>query len=228
MRLSHDGYAVNAYQNVSDQVGESARATVGNHGLVERLLENRLPHGAFAPAPMRQAFDVAYQYAPTERRGGPVPSIEYQPGADVLVDAKGRIEAVRLLARRAPYAVMTQDPAGPELALHARIFASGMGVEVTTRLMNVVGVHSYDNHFPLMTYLSEALACPVIEGSNVGICRQLQDLLRAPGYNSSALLGWRERKDHPATTLLAHLTGGNTETPPECAAKGSRVGESMP
>jgi nitroalkane oxidase len=32
--------------------------------------------------------------------------------------------------------------------------------------------------------LSEALAYPVIEGSNIGIRRrQLQDLFRTPGYN---------------------------------------------
>ena len=101
---------------------------------------------------MRQAFDVAYHYALTNKRGGAVPIIAHQSVADVLADAKGRIEAVRLLAWRALDAVIAQDPAGPELALHAKIFGSETGVEVITRLMNVVGVQAYDSSFPLMAY----------------------------------------------------------------------------
>jgi nitroalkane oxidase len=140
--------------------------------------------GVFAVAAMRQAFDVAYRFAVTQTRGGAVPIIEHQSVADVLADAKSRIEAVRLLAWRALDAVIAQDPAGPELALHAKIFGSDMGVEVITRLMNAVGVTAYDTSFPLMTYLNQALAYPVIEGSNTGFRRrQLQDLFRTPGYN---------------------------------------------
>ena len=127
---------------------------------------------------------MAYRFALTEKRGGAVPIIEHQSVADVLADAKSRIEAVRLLAWRALDAVIAQDPAGPELALHSKIFGSDTAVEVITRLMNVVGVTAYDTSFPLMGYLDQALAYPVIEGSNTGIRRrQLQDLFRTPGYN---------------------------------------------
>ena len=146
--------------------------------------------GIFAVAAMRQAFDVAYHYALTEKRGGTVPIIEHQSVVDALADAKSRIEAVRLLAWRALDAVIAQDAAGPELALHTKIFGSEMGVEVINRLMNVVGVQAYDNNFPLMAYLSEALAYPIIEGSNIGIRRrQLQDLFRTPGYNPLSASG---------------------------------------
>jgi nitroalkane oxidase len=146
--------------------------------------------GIFAVAAMRQAFDVAYRYALTEKRGGAVPIIAHQSVADVLADAKSRIEAVRLLSWRALDAVIGQDPAGPELALHAKTFGSEMGVEVISRLINVVGVQAYDSNFPLMGYLSEALAYPVIEGSNIGIRRrQLQDLFRRPGYNPLSASG---------------------------------------
>jgi len=146
--------------------------------------------GIFAVAAMRQAFEVAYHYALSQKRGGAVPIIDHQSVADVLADAKSRIEAVRLLAWRALDAVVAQDPAGPELALHAKIFGSEMGVEVITRLMHVIGVQAYDNSFPLTVYLAEALAYPVIEGSNTGIRRrQLQDLFRTPGYNPLSASG---------------------------------------
>jgi alkylation response protein AidB-like acyl-CoA dehydrogenase len=146
--------------------------------------------GIFAVAAMRQAFEVAYRYAMTEKRGGAVPILDHQSVADVLADAKSRIEAVRLLAWRALDAVIAQDDAGPELALHSKIFGSEMGVDVINRLMNVVGVQAYDSSFPLMAYLSEALAYPIIEGSNIGIRRrQLQDLFRTPGYNPLSASG---------------------------------------
>lgn len=146
--------------------------------------------GIFAVAAMRQAFDVAYRYALTEKRGGAVPIIEHQSVADVLADAKSRIEAVRLLSWRALDAVIAQDPAGPELALHAKIFGSETGVEVINRLMGVVGVRAYDGNFPLAARLADALAYPIIEGSNIGIRRrQLQELFRTPGYDPLSASG---------------------------------------
>src|SRR4029079_9542728 len=91
-------------------------------------------------AAMRQAVDVAYHYALTEKRGGAVPIIEQQAAADVLAGAQHPSQAVRLLAWRALDAVIAQDPAGPELALHAKIFGSEMGGEVINRLLHCARV----------------------------------------------------------------------------------------
>lgn len=146
--------------------------------------------GTFAVAAMRQAFDVAYRFAVTERRGGLDPIIDHQAVADVLSDAKSRIEAVRLLSWRALDAALSQHPSALEWALHAKVFGSETGVQVITDLMNVVGVSAYDKDFPLLRYLNEALAYPVIEGSNVGVRRrQMQSLMRADGFDPLAASG---------------------------------------
>ena len=146
--------------------------------------------GIFAVAAMRQAFEVAYRFAITEKRGGAVPIIEHQAVSDALADAKSRIEAVRLLSWRALDAVISQDPAGLEMALHAKVFGSDMGVEVINRLIQVVGVQAYDTNFPLVRYLNDALSYPIIEGSNIGIRRrQLHDLFRTDGYNPLSASG---------------------------------------
>lgn len=140
--------------------------------------------GTFAVAAMRQAFDVAYRFALTEKRGGAVPVIDHQAVSDVLADAKSKIEAVRLLSWRALDAALSQHPSALEWALHAKVFGSETGVEVITSLMQVVGVSAYDQDFPLLRHLNEALAYPVIEGSNIGVRRrQMQDLLRSPDYD---------------------------------------------
>jgi alkylation response protein AidB-like acyl-CoA dehydrogenase len=168
---------------------------LGEEGQGPALTRNAfLPSGAsigiFAVAAMREAFDIAYRFALTEKRGGPVPIIEHQAVADTLSDAKGRIEAVRLLTWRALDAVMSQHPAALEMALHAKVLGSETGVEVINKLVQVVGVTAYDQHFPLVEYLNEALAYPVIEGSNIGVRRrQLQHMLLAPGYDPLAASG---------------------------------------
>ncbi|OLF14782.1 acyl-CoA dehydrogenase family protein [Actinophytocola xanthii] len=153
-----------------------------------------LPSGAsigiFATAAMRQAFDLAYRFALTEKRGGPVPIIEYQAVSDVLADAKGKIEAVRLLTWRALDAVMSMHPSGPELALHAKVFGSETGVAVVNELVKIIGVTAYDQDFPIIRHLMDALSYPVIEGSNVGVRRrQLQMLFRTPGYDPLSASG---------------------------------------
>jgi alkylation response protein AidB-like acyl-CoA dehydrogenase len=146
--------------------------------------------GTFSVAAMRQAFDVAYRFATTERRGGAVPIIEHQAVSDALADAKARIESVRLLSWRALDAALSGDPNGLEWALHAKVLGSETAVEVITRLMQVVGVSAYDTAFPLQRHLDEALAYPVIEGSNIGVRRrQMQSLFTATGYDPLAASG---------------------------------------
>jgi alkylation response protein AidB-like acyl-CoA dehydrogenase len=155
-----------------------------------------LPSGAsigiFSVAAMRGAFDVAYRFARDETRGGGAPILTHQAVSDVLADAKGRIEAVRLLSWRALDAVMSGDPSALELGLHAKVLGSETAVAVINALVGVVGVSAYDQGFPLVEYLQEALAYPVIEGSNIGVRRrQLQELFLAPGYDPLAASGMR-------------------------------------
>lgn len=146
--------------------------------------------GTFSVAAMRQAFDVAYQFARTERRGGAVPIIEHQAVSDVLANAKARIEATRLLSWRALDAALSGDPQGLEWALHAKVLGSDTAVSVINDLIQVVGVSAYDTDFPLKRYLDEALAYPVIEGSNIGVRRrQMQSLFTTPGYDPLAASG---------------------------------------
>ena len=146
--------------------------------------------GIFAVAAMRGAFDLAHRFALTETRGGAEPIIAHQAVSDVLADAKGRIEATRLLTWRALDAVMARHPSALELALHAKVFGSETAVEVIQRLMQVVGVTAYDRRYPIYEYLDEALAYPLIEGSNIGVRRrQLQTLLRTPGWDPLAASG---------------------------------------
>ncbi|MFJ6539894.1 acyl-CoA dehydrogenase family protein [Streptomyces sp. NPDC091385] len=146
--------------------------------------------GVMATGTMRAAFDIALRFAREQTRGGGTPVIGHRPVADILTDAKGRIEATRLLSWRALDAVVSGDPAGLELALHAKVFGSETAVDVVHRLIQVVGVQAYDNAFPLIHHLLNAVAYPVFEGGNIGVRRrQLQSILTNGAWNPLAASG---------------------------------------
>ncbi|CAM2976029.1 acyl-CoA dehydrogenase family protein [Skermania piniformis] len=140
--------------------------------------------GLLAVGSMRAAFDIAFRFAKEQTRGGDVPIIGHRPVSDILGDAKGRIEAVRLLSWRALDAVVGGQPGALELALHAKIFGSETAVDVINQLIRVVGVTAYDRNFPLVHHLLDALAYPIFEGGNIGVRRrQLADVLAADGWH---------------------------------------------
>ncbi|MEV8612383.1 acyl-CoA dehydrogenase family protein [Amycolatopsis sp. NPDC051373] len=72
----------------------------------------------------------------------------------------------------------------------AKVSGSETAVEVINDLVKVVGVTAYDENFPLVRHLMDALSYPVLEGGNVGVCRrQLQELIRTPGYDPPSASG---------------------------------------
>lgn len=146
--------------------------------------------GVFATASMRAAFDIAYRFAKTETRGGAQTLIDHRPVADLLSNAKGKIESVRLMSWRALDAVVAGDPSALEWALHAKVFGSETAVEVIHDLIQVVGVQSYNRKNPIIHHFLDALAYPIFEGGNVGVRRrQLQQVLAHDDYNPLAASG---------------------------------------
>ena len=134
--------------------------------------------GACAAGVMRTAFDVALEFARTDRRGGRVPVIEHQGVGFLLADVKTRIEAVRSLTYRACAALDRGSPAAEELSVHAKVFGSEAAVQSLVDLMRVIGVDSYGHHLPLAGLIQDALAYPLFSGGNIGFRRRrLQALL---------------------------------------------------
>lgn len=144
--------------------------------------------GVMGAALLRAAFDYALAFARSETRGGPCPIIDHQAVGYGLADAKGALEAVRLLAYNACRAMDEGTPVAYELALHSKIFGSETAVRVITDLMRLVGIDSYDHACPLGGLLQDALALPLFDGGNMGVRRrQLHALLRAADYDAQAV-----------------------------------------
>lgn len=153
--------------------------------------------GVMGAALLRAAFDYALHFARTETRGGPCPIVDHQAVGYALADAKGALEAIRLLGFNACHAMDVEAPAAYELALHSKIFGAETAVRVITDLMRVVGIDSYDHECPLAGLLQDVLALPLFDGGNMGVRRrQLHALLRGADYDAQAI--WAPPAGHGA------------------------------
>jgi alkylation response protein AidB-like acyl-CoA dehydrogenase len=151
-----------------DRIGE-----VGNGArLVDAAFGGGAGVGALALGVGEAAFSFALAYARTEKRGGIFPIIDHQSVQFALTDAKIRLEAARSLVYRAAGAIDARSGHAMDLSLAAKIYASETVIEVITALMRVVGVESFSDITPLTLFLNEALAFPLIGGSNNGFRRR--------------------------------------------------------
>ncbi|WP_394162062.1 acyl-CoA dehydrogenase family protein [Galactobacter valiniphilus] len=142
---------------------------------------------AFAAGAMRRALEAALEFTSTQTRGGDRVILAHQSVADVIARAKIRLEATRLVAWRAMDAALSGSASADEWSLIAKIEGSETAVKVITELMQAVGVSSYNNQSPLIGALRDALAYPVIEGSNVGMrLRHYQEILLDPSFDARA------------------------------------------
>ncbi len=143
--------------------------------------------GAACTGVMRAAFDVAFEFARTDKRSGTVPVIEHQNVGYMLADLKMRIEAARYLTWKACHQLDHMQRGNDELAIMTKIYASELCVQVVYDAMRLVGVDSYTDLSPLSGLMQDALCFPLYDGGNMGVRRrQLHTMFRRPGYDPMA------------------------------------------
>jgi len=143
--------------------------------------------GAACTGVMRAAFDVALNFAKTDKRSGTVPVIEHQNAGYMLADLKMRIEAARYLTWKACHQLDVTDRASDELAIITKVYASELCVQVVYDAMRLVGVDSYTELTPLAGLMQDALCFPLYDGGNMGVRRrQLHRKFKAEGYDPMA------------------------------------------
>lgn len=143
--------------------------------------------GAACTGVMRHAFDIALQFAKTDKRSGSVPVIEHQNAGYMLADLKMRIEAARYLTWKACHQLDISERRSDELAIMSKIYASELCVQVVYDAMRLVGVDSYTNLSPLSGLMQDALCFPLYDGGNMGVRRrQLHRKFMRADYDSLA------------------------------------------
>lgn len=99
--------------------------------------------GAMAVGTMRVAFELALDFAKRDDRGGSVPIIQRQSPADLLINAKIKIDTSRLIVWKAVDA-LENGPGNSkerfETCLEAKIYPSDSAIACVWECMQVVGV----------------------------------------------------------------------------------------
>lgn len=144
--------------------------------------------GAECTGAMRRAFDIAWQFAKTDKRSGSVPVIEHPPVGYQLADIKMRIEACRYLMWKACHYLDSTNGASEEMAIMSKVFCTETAVQTIYDTMRLVGMDSYAlDMTPLAALMQDALAFPLFDGGNMGVRRrQLHQMLKTPGYDPMA------------------------------------------
>jgi alkylation response protein AidB-like acyl-CoA dehydrogenase len=109
--------------------------------------------GAMAVGTMRAAFEKALAFAKNDHRGGSVPIIQRQSPADLLINAKMRIDSSRALVWKA----LDSLDNGPgdanarfEACLEAKIHSSDSAIQCVYECMQVVGMYVFTSNLLCM------------------------------------------------------------------------------
>ena len=167
--------------NILGQAGDGAKICEYAFSWTAALI------GAACTGVMRAAFDVAYEFAKHDKRGGAVPVIDYQNVGYMLADLKMRIEAARYLTWKACHQLDITQRRSDELAIMTKVHTSELCVQVVYDAMRLVGVDSYTDLTPLAGLMQDALCFPLYDGGNMGVRRrQLHNKFKQPDYDPMA------------------------------------------
>jgi alkylation response protein AidB-like acyl-CoA dehydrogenase len=136
---------------------------------------------------MQAAFEYCLEFARHDKRGGPVPILQYQNVGFMLANMKMRIEAARYLVWRACHWVDSHKADGTELPVLAKVFCSEIAVEVCRDALYLMGVNGYVKDHPIERHLRDALGLPISDAGNMGVRRrQLHGMMLHPEYDPNA------------------------------------------
>lgn len=99
--------------------------------------------GAMAVGTMRTAFNLAYEFSRKDNRGGSVPIIQRQSVADLIIDAKIKIDSSRALVWKALKSLdhsVGHSQGSFENCLQAKIYSSESALPCVYKLMQAVGM----------------------------------------------------------------------------------------
>ncbi|MEW6034270.1 MAG: acyl-CoA dehydrogenase family protein [Chloroflexota bacterium] len=123
----------------------------------------------------RAAYETALGFA-RERVRFDKAGLEQQTISFALVDMATTIEAGRLLAWKC-CSMMDSNVPYTTMGAMTKLFGSDLAVKVTTDAVQIVGLHSYSDQYPVEKYMRDAKLLQIYEGTNqvqrVIVARQL-------------------------------------------------------
>jgi len=110
------------------------------------------------------AVDDAWEYAQERKQFGK-PVSAYQSVRHMLVDAKTKLHACRLMTYHAAWLLDEKKPASVETSM-AKLYVSDTAKDIVLSCQQVMGAYGYIKEFDMERYVREALLMPIIGGSS--------------------------------------------------------------
>jgi alkylation response protein AidB-like acyl-CoA dehydrogenase len=111
------------------------------------------------------ALDTAQAHLATRKQFGR-PLKDFQALAFRLADMATKMEAARLMVRRAAAALDAGDPRATELCAMAKRFATDAGFEVANEALQLHGGYGYLKDYPLERIVRDLRVHQILEGTN--------------------------------------------------------------
>lgn len=166
----------NAKIPVSQRIGSEGD---GFKVAMSALDSGRITIAACALGIARASLDIAVQHAKQREQFGK-PIVEFQGISFLLADMAVQLDAARLLVQRAAWLKDEHQPCGQQAAM-AKLFATDMGMKVTTDAVQILGGSGYTQDFPVERYMREAKVLQIVEGTN-----QIQRVVIGRGLTAGA------------------------------------------
>jgi alkylation response protein AidB-like acyl-CoA dehydrogenase len=110
------------------------------------------------------AVDDAWEYAQERKQFGK-PVSAYQSVRHMLVDAKTKLHACRLMTYHAAWLLDEKKPASVETSM-AKLYVADTAKDIVLSCQQVMGAYGYIKEFDMERYVREALLMPIIGGSS--------------------------------------------------------------
>jgi alkylation response protein AidB-like acyl-CoA dehydrogenase len=143
------------------RLGDEGR---GFYGLMHTFDRSRVTLGAAATGLARAALEYAVEYSKSREQFGK-PIAEHQAVAFRLADMATRVDASRLLVRRAARKLDAGEPASLEAAM-AKLFASETAMWCTWAAVQTLGGWGYSREYPVEKWMRDAKLEEIEEGTS--------------------------------------------------------------
>ena len=146
---------------------ENQLGKIGNGAAILRrtLTYNRLGGGMISVGIARGALEYALGYC-KERVIGGKPLIQHSLISAMFADMATKIDAARLLVFRSACSNVNRHPQRGRFSDMAKVFATDMAMEVTTKCVQVMGSYGYSKEYPVEKYMRDAKIVQIFLGPN--------------------------------------------------------------
>ena len=164
------GDAVHAAELIFEDFRVPKSCLLGREGqgfylAMKTLNKGRLTMAATAVGKAQGALDLAVDYA-RQRVVFKQPVARFQGIQWMLAEMATQVEAARRLTYHAAGLLQEDDPGAPHAGAMAKLFATEMAVEVTSKALQIHGGYGYKKEYAIQRYWREARLGQIVEGTN--------------------------------------------------------------